>query len=162
KNRLASALRGVLFLAIPSMFGLILLGRPLVALLYERGKFTPESTGATAWALAFFALGIAGHAGLEVLSRAFYALSDTKTPVLVGLGSMLSNIALSIVFIRFIGDPSSLEHGPFAGLALANSITTLLEALALWWLLRRRIGTINDRYVWSGVWRTLAAALVMS
>jgi putative peptidoglycan lipid II flippase len=162
KNRLASALRGVLFLAIPSTFGLILLGRPLVALLYERGEFTPESSSATAWALAFFALGIAGHAGLEVLSRAFYALSDTRTPVLVGVASLLSNIALSALFIRFIGDPASLEHGPFAGLALANSVTTLLEALALWWLLRRRIGGINDSYIWNGVWRTLAAGLVMS
>jgi len=162
KDRLGSALRGVLFLAIPSTFGLILLGRPLVALLYERREFTPASTSATAWALAFFAVGIAGHAGLEVLSRAFYALSDTRTPVIVGLVSMLSNIALSILFIRFIGDPASRERGPFAGLALANSVTTLLEALALWWLLRRRTGSINDRYVWDGFWRTLTAALVMS
>jgi putative peptidoglycan lipid II flippase len=162
KDRLASALRGVLFLAIPSTLGLILLGRPLVALLYERGEFTPESTGATAWALAFFALGIAGHAGLEVLSRAFYALADTRTPVMVGLASMVSNIILSVIFIRFIGDPTSLERGPFAGLALANSVTTLLEALALWWVLRRRIGSINDGYVWGGIWRTLAGALAMS
>ncbi|MEO8607231.1 MAG: murein biosynthesis integral membrane protein MurJ [Chloroflexota bacterium] len=162
KDRLASALRSVLFLAIPSTLGLILLGRPLIALLYERGEFTVESTNATAWALAFFALGIAGHAGLEVLSRAFYALSDTRTPVVVGLASMLSNIVLSIVFIRFIGDPTSLERGPFAGLALANSITTLLEALALWWVLRRRIGSINDSYVWGGIWRTLIGAATMS
>jgi putative peptidoglycan lipid II flippase len=162
RDRLASALRGVLFLAIPSTLGLILLGRPLIALLYERGEFTPESTNATAWALAFFALGIAGHAGLEVLSRAFYALSDTRTPVVVGLASMLSNIVLSVIFIRFIGDPTSLEHGPFAGLALANSVTTLLEALALWWVLRRRIGSINDRYVWGGIWRTLVGAAAMS
>jgi putative peptidoglycan lipid II flippase len=161
KDRLASALRAVLFLAIPSTVGLILLGRPVVALLYERGNFTPESTGATAWALAFFALGIAGHAGLEVLSRAFYALSDTRTPVFVGLASMISNIVLSVIFIRFIGDPTSLENGPFAGLALANSVTTLLEALALWWLLRRRIGSINDSYVWGGIWRTLAGSLAM-
>jgi len=162
KNRLAGVLRGVLFLAIPSTAGLILLGRPLVALLYERGEFMPESTSATAWALAFYALGIAGHAGLEVLSRAFYALSDTRTPVVVGLVSMLSNITLSVIFIRFIGDPASLERGPFAGLALANSVTTLLEALALWWLLRRRIGSLNDDYVWNGLWRTGAAAMAMA
>jgi putative peptidoglycan lipid II flippase len=75
---------------------------------------------------------------------------------------MLSNIVLSIVFIRFIGDPTSLERGPFAGLALANSVTTLLEALVLWWVLRRRIGSINDRYVWGGIWRTLIGAAAMS
>jgi putative peptidoglycan lipid II flippase len=75
---------------------------------------------------------------------------------------MLSNITFSVIFIRFIGDPASLERGPFAGLALANSVTTLVEALALWWVLRRRIGNINDGYVWSGIWRTLAAGVAMS
>ena len=162
KDRLARALRGVLFLAIPATFGLITLGRPLIAFAFQRGEFTAESVDATAWALAFFAIGIAGHGGLEVLSRAFYALSDTLTPVLVGVVSLVANIILSLVFIQFIGDPDSLAHGPFAGLALANSITTLMEALTLWWLLRRRIGNLNDRYVWRGLWRTLAASFAMT
>jgi putative peptidoglycan lipid II flippase len=162
KERFAGALRGVLFLAIPATFGLMLLGRPVIAILFQRGEWTTQSTDATAWALTFFALGMAGHAALEVLSRAFYALADTQTPVVVGMISMISNIILSIVFIRVIGDPTSLERGPFAGLALANSITTLLEGLALWWLLRRRIGDLRDGYVGDGVVKTLGAALIMS
>jgi putative peptidoglycan lipid II flippase len=161
KDRLSSALRGVLFLALPATFGLMLLGRPLIALVFQRDAFTPESVDATAWALAFFAVGIAGHSLLEVLSRAFYALSDTLTPVIIGVASLVANIILSLILVRVIGDPNSLSRGPFAGLALANSITTLLEALALWWLLRRRIGNINDGYVWGGLWRTLLASLVM-
>ncbi len=161
KDRLATALRGVLFLALPATVGAILLGEPLIALLFQRGEWTPQDTTATAWALAFFALGIAGHAGLEVLSRAFYALEDTRTPVIVGVISLVSNIALSAVFIRLIGDPTSLTRGPFAGLALANSLTTLLEALALWALLRRRIGSLNDAYMLEGLLRTGAAALLM-
>ena len=52
---------------------------------------------------------------------------------------MLSNIVLNLIFIQFIGDPQSLARGAFAGLALANAITTIVEALALWWLLRRRL-----------------------
>jgi peptidoglycan biosynthesis protein MviN/MurJ (putative lipid II flippase) len=75
--------------------------------------------------------------------------------------SLVSNIALSAVFIRLIGDPTSLTRGPFAGLALANSLTTLLEALALWTLLRRRIGSLNDAYMLEGLLRTGAAALLM-
>lgn len=161
KDRLARALRSVLFLAIPATVGLIVLGQPLIGLLLERRAWTGEMTAGTAWALSFFAVGIAGHAGLEVLSRAFYALSDTRTPVLVGVISLIANILLSLTFIQFIGDPTQLAHGPFAGLALANSVTTLLEALALWWLLRRRIGDLNDRYLLDGILRVSGASAVM-
>jgi putative peptidoglycan lipid II flippase len=161
KDRLARAMRGVLFLALPATVALIALGEPLVTVLYQRGEWTAEDTAATAWALAFYATGIAGFALLEVLSRAFYALADTWTPVRVGVAAMLANIALSLVFIQFIGEPGSLARGPFAGLALANALTTLLEALALWWLLRRRIGGVNDSYVLDGAARAGLAALAM-
>lgn len=161
KDRLAGALRGVLFLAIPATVGLVVLGEPVIAVLFEHGEWTPESTAATAWALAFFAVGVVGFAALEILSRAFYALSDTRTPVGVGVAAMVTNIALSLVFIRFIGDPASLSRGPFAGLALANAVTTLVEALALWWLLRRRIGGMGDRALAGITLRVLAASGVM-
>lgn len=167
KDRLANALRAVLFLSFPATVAFIVLGEPLVSI-FERREWTAESTAATAWALSFYALGIAGFALLEVLSRAFYALSDTRTPVIVGIGAMLSNIALSLLFIRLIGEPGSLARGPFAGLALANSLTTLIEALVLWWLMRRRIGHlgaisgISDHYILQGAWRALAAAGLMA
>jgi putative peptidoglycan lipid II flippase len=161
RQRLSSAMRGVLFLSFPASVGLIVLGVPVIGALFERGDWTQVDTLATAWALSFFALGIAGHSLLEVLSRAFYALSDTWTPVRVGIAAMVTNIILSIVFIQLIGDPNSLGRGPFAGLALANSLTTLLEGVVLWWLLRRRIGGINDRFVLSGALRALLAALGM-
>lgn len=167
KQRLSGALRGVLFLSLPATIGMILLGEPVIAVLFQRLEWTAENTVATAWALSFFAIGIAGHSLLEVLSRAFYALSDTKTPVIIGIVSMVSNIILSIILIRVLGDAQQLARGPFAGLALANSLTTLLEGMALWWLMRRRIGSqgeirgINDGEVFSMMWRTLLAALGM-
>lgn len=161
RDRLASALRSVLFLAFPASVGLIVLGGPVVSVLFERGAWTSESTAATAWALSFFTLGMAGHAGLEVLSRAFYALADTWTPVRIGIAAMVSNIILSVIFIQFIGIKGDLARGPFAGLALANSLTTLLEAAALWWLLRRRTGGIHDAYILRGAGRALLAALGM-
>ncbi|HLV34720.1 MAG TPA: murein biosynthesis integral membrane protein MurJ [Spirillospora sp.] len=161
KDRLATALRSVLFLAFPAMIALVLLGGPLVEVLYQRGEWTAEHTQAAAWALAFYATGMAGFALLEVLSRAFYALADTWTPVKIGTAAMISNIVLSIIFIQFIGDWSSLARGPFAGLALANALTTNLEALGLWWLLRRRIGSINDGQVLRGAGKALAASLGM-
>jgi putative peptidoglycan lipid II flippase len=161
KDRLAGALRGVLFLAFPATVGMILLGAPAIRLLLQYGAWTAESTAATAWALSFFALGIAGHALLEVLSRAFYALADTRTPVVVGVASMVANIVLSLILIRVIGTPGDLSRGSFAGLALANSLTTLLEGAALWLLLRRRIGDLHDRTVLDSAARALIAALAM-
>jgi putative peptidoglycan lipid II flippase len=161
KNRLSSVLRSVLFLSFPATAVLILLGNALVSL-FERGEWTDVSTRATAWALAFYAIGIAGFSLLEVLSRAFYALSDTWTPVKIGIVSMVSNIVLSLIFVQVIGVQGSLVRGPFAGLALANSLTTILESLVLWWLLRRRLGSVNDAYVLGGTWRTIVASLAMA
>jgi putative peptidoglycan lipid II flippase len=160
KARLASAMRNALFLAIPATVGLILMGEPAVSL-FEQGAWTSESTRATAWALSFYATGLAGFVLLEILARAFYALEDTWTPVLVGIGAMASNIALNYVFIQFIGDPKSLEHGAFAGLAFANASTSLVEALFLWWLMRRRIGSIQDGYMLDGIIKSTVAAVIM-
>ncbi len=161
RERLASAIRSVLFLSLPATVALILLGEPLVAFIAQRGLWTTESTRATAWALGFFALGIAGHSLLEVLSRAFYALADTWTPVWVGAVALLANIALSFVFIQWVGDSHSLVRGSFAGLALANSITTLLEGAVLWVLLARRVGGIHDRITLGRMARVALASLVM-
>ncbi len=167
KDRLALAMRNVLYLSFPASACLIVLGEPLVSIL-QRGNWTTESTQAVAWALSFYAIGIAGFALLEVLSRAFYALEDTRTPVVAGLGAMLSNIVLNLIFIQFIGDPESLARGAFAGLALANAITTIAEALLLWWLIRRRLNNLgtstglHDRKILLSAGGSLLAASAMA
>jgi putative peptidoglycan lipid II flippase len=161
RRTLAGAVRSVLFLAIPASVGLIVLGEPLVTLLFQRGAWSAEATAGTAWALQFFALGLVGHALLEILARAFYALHDTWTPVLVGVITMLLNIALNAALINVIGDPDSLARGPAAGLALAMTLATAIETTTLWVILRRRIGGMDGPRVWALVWRTLAAAVIM-
>jgi putative peptidoglycan lipid II flippase len=161
RERLASAVKGVLFLALPAAVGLVVLGEPVIRAVFERNAWTLEHSRAAAWALTFLAIGVAGHALLELLSRAFYALADTWTPVSVGIASMVSNIVLSLIFIRFIGDPNDLARGAFAGLALANSLTTLAEAAVLWWLLRRRIGSLHDAAVFASIGRAALAATGM-
>lgn len=167
KNRLSQAMRNVLFLSFPAAALLIVLGEPLVSSL-QRGEWTVESTQAVAWALSFYALGLAGFALLEVLSRAFYALEDTWTPVLAGLVAMLSNIALSLILVQLVGDPRKLAGGAFAGLALANALTTVVEALALWWLMRRRLAAegsspdIHDRAIIRSAVGSLLLSLAMA
>ncbi len=160
KDRLASAMRSVLFLAFPATVAFIVMGEPIVSI-FERGEWTYESTQGTAWALAFYATGIAGFVLLEVLSRAFYALADTWTPVKIGIVTMLSNIVFSLIFIQFIGNPDNLARGSFAGLAFANASTTLVESLVLWWLISRRIGGIKDRFIITGSVKAIIASLIM-
>ncbi len=162
KERLVGAMRSILFLAVPATAVLILLGQPIVEVLYQRGAFDAEAVAGTAWALAFFSLGVVGHAMLEVLSRAFYALSDTRTPVLIGIGAMLANITLNVILIQFIGDPATLSRGAFGGLALANSLTTLVEAAVLWWLLTRRLQWAEVSELRISVSRMTLATLAMS
>ena len=152
RRTLSQTLRTALFLIIPSAVALLAFGPMIVRLLLERGSFTAESTALVAYALAFYALGLVGHASLEIMVRAFYALHNTWTPVLVGVAAMALNILLSIWWVRYLG---------FGGLALANSTATLLEALLLLILLRRRLGGVDGRALALSVGRTALAAGVM-
>ncbi|HEY72499.1 MAG TPA: murein biosynthesis integral membrane protein MurJ [Thermoflexia bacterium] len=142
RHTLAATLRSVFALCLPATVGLLALGQPLVGLLFERGAFESSSTEAVAWALAFYALGLVGHAGLEIIARAFYALHDTFTPVWVGGLAMGLNVALSLTLPGAFG---SAGLPPHAGLALANSAATLLELAALMALIRRRLDGLEGR-----------------
>lgn len=158
RRSLAASLRGALVLSIPASVGLIVLARPLVALLYQRGEFTARSTELVAWALMWYAAGLVGHALVEILSRAFYALHDTRTPVLVGIGAMSLNVIFSYGFAALF---ARLGWAPHGGLALANSAATGLEAALLLGLMRARLHGLEGRLVWAGVGRSLLAALAM-
>ncbi len=142
RSTLAATLRAVFFLCLPATVGLLVLGRPLVALLFERRMFQASSTEAVAWALALYALGLVGHAGLEIIARAFYALHDTFTPVWVGAVAVGVNVALSLTLPGAFG---LMGWPTFAGLALANSLATLLELVVLLVLIQRRMGGIEGR-----------------
>lgn len=153
RRTLGESLRMVLALAVPAAFGLILLGRPLLALLYQRGAFDAAATEAVYVALRFYALGLAGHACLELAARAFFALQDTVTPLLLAAGSAALNIVLAIALMGPLG---------YGGLALANSIAVTLEVLALLWLLRGRLGGVEGRETLAALARIVAASLVMA
>ncbi|MEM5775067.1 MAG: murein biosynthesis integral membrane protein MurJ, partial [Anaerolineaceae bacterium] len=141
---LAATLRGVLLLALPASLGLILLRTPLVNLVFQRNAFTAQSTEMVAWALLWYAAGLVGHSVVEIVSRAFYALHDTKTPVLVGVGAMGLNLAFSLLFTWLFARMGLMPHG---GLPLANSVATFLEMAILLVLMRRRLNGLFDRTV---------------
>ena len=156
---LASTLRAVLLLAIPSSVGLILLRYPLIRVLYERGEFTSHSTDLVTWALLWYAAGLVGHALVEILSRAFYAMHDTRTPVSVGVVAMGLNVVLSLTFSNLFARIGWMPHG---GLALANSLATALESIALILLMRKRLNGLGGGYIWKGVATSILGTALMA
>jgi putative peptidoglycan lipid II flippase len=158
RHSLASSLRGVLLLSLPASLGLILLRKPLIVLLYQRGEFDTRSTELVAWALLWYAIGLVGHSVVEIVSRAFYALHNTKTPVFVGIAAMSLNIVFSYAFSAIFFRVGWLPHG---GLALANSLATALEMLVLLYLMRRRLKGIEGRSLLQGGLQALGGTVVM-
>jgi putative peptidoglycan lipid II flippase len=155
---LADTLRGILFLALPATVGLLMLSRPVIALVFQRGSFDAASTELVAWALAFYALGLISHSVVEIVSRAFYALRDTRTPVLIGAAAMGLNVLLNFIFAEVFTRAGWRPHG---GLAFANTVATTAEMIGLGWIMRRRLGGLAFARVWPGLWRTALAALYM-
>ncbi len=158
RSSLASSLRGILFMAIPASVGLILLRVPLISFLFQRGKFDEHDVQLTAWALLWYAAGIVGHSVMEILTRAFYAQHDTKTPVIIGSIAMGLNVVFSIAFAKVF---ESLGWFPHGGLALANSLATALEATALFIVMRKRLNGIEGEYIAKGAWRVTLSTLGM-
>lgn len=140
----AATLRGALLLAIPAAVGVILLRYPIIRVFYERGEFTAHSTDLVTWALLWYSIGLVGHSLVEISSRAFYALHNTKTPVLVGVAAMSLNLVFSLTLPAGFAKLGWMPHG---GLALANTLATALEAAALLVLLRRQMKGLNGRAI---------------
>ncbi|HIP97410.1 MAG TPA: murein biosynthesis integral membrane protein MurJ [Anaerolineae bacterium] len=152
RSTLSATLRTILYLTIPASVGLYVLRTPVIQLLFQRGAFKAGSTAAVAWALQFYVLGLVAHSAVEIVVRAFYALHDTRTPVLIGGAAMGLNVLLSLALIR------PLAHG---GLALANSIATTLEMIGLLVILRGRLQGMEGRRIAASLVRIGAAAAAM-
>jgi putative peptidoglycan lipid II flippase len=149
---LSGSLRAIFSLTIPAAVGLLVLGRPIIRILFERGEFTAESTSLVFFALQFYALGLITHSMLEVVARAFFAQQDTLTPLLVSFFTTALNIALALWLVR------PLLHG---GLALANSIAIGVESLIGLVILHRRWGDIEARRLVTSVLKSGVSAAVM-
>ncbi|GAC1315404.1 MAG: murein biosynthesis integral membrane protein MurJ [Chloroflexota bacterium] len=147
------SLRLILFLTIPASIGLIVLGEPIIRLFFEHNKFDAVSTAGTASAMVFYALGLAGHATVEIVDRVFYARNDTRTPVIAAVTAVCVNIVFSLILMR-----TGLS---FRGLALANSIAALVEAGVLIRLVSTHLPGLSLGRLTTPALRILAASLVM-
>jgi putative peptidoglycan lipid II flippase len=158
RKTLSDSLKLVFLMTLPSACGLIVLGEPIIRLIYERGAFSAASTTMTAYALTGYAIGLTGYAAIKILSPAFYALNDAKTPMIIAIASIAVNAIASYAF-REILMTYNLGH---VGVALATSSVALVNFFALFLLMRKRIKGINGGEILSSFIRIAIASVVMS
>ncbi|MEW6227539.1 MAG: murein biosynthesis integral membrane protein MurJ [Bacillota bacterium] len=133
----AEAVRMINFILVPVAVGMAALRVPLVRLAFERGAFDARATEATAWALLFFCAGVGVFTVRDTVNRAFFALQDTTTPMIVGAVSVGINIVANLLLV------GPLQHG---GLALGTSLAAVFGVGVLLWRLRERVramGTVR-------------------
>ena len=176
RSGLTQTLRALLFVVVPSAVGLVMLRVPIIQFLFERKEFTQETTLAVAWALGFYGFGLIAHSLIEVISRAYFALQDTFTPVIIGGITITANIVLSLLLIPVVGDascftaeaakalqpPACFVVGPQGALALANTIASTAEVFILLWFLRSKLGGIEVGKLLDSTIRLLLAAGAMA
>lgn len=131
KKTVIFSLENIFFIMCPAMVMLLLFAAPVIRVLFQRGEFGVYSTGITAFALSFYALGLFSFGGIKILVTAFYALQDTKTPVKVAAVCLAVNATLNFILMW------PLKIG---GIALASAIAGTADFLALFYLLNKRLG----------------------
>lgn len=150
RTTLASALRPLVFLSMPAAVVLFFFRTAIVQTLFQSGAFSSESTALVAAPLGFLAAGLVGYALVEALTRAFYAMHDTRTPVIAGIAIIVLNVAMGAALLDRMG---------YLALALSLSVSTTVEALILIAVLRGRLGDMSPR-AWHWLLRALGATVL--
>jgi putative peptidoglycan lipid II flippase len=153
RNTVSRGLGLMLMLNVPATVGLFVLATPIVQLLFEHGRFLPADTAATAAAVRFYAIGLAGYSAVRIASPTFYAIGESRIPAMVSGGAIAVNIIASVALVRAIG---------FQGLALGTSIASMANGGALVWLLRRRLGRLDGRRLRVTLFKAMASSVVMA
>ena len=152
RETISRGLRMMLMLNVPATIGLMVLARPIVALLLQRGRFTAYDTAATAAALVCYAPGLLAYSAVKIASPTFYSLRDSRTPVLVSVASVLANLIINLALVGMFG---------FRGLAAGTALAATFNAGSLLWLLRRRLSGIDETRIGVALANILVASAVM-
>ena len=152
RETISLGVRMVLLVLIPASIGLILIGRPLISLLFEHGAFISRDTLMTSQALFYYSLGLLAMGEVMVLNRAFYSFQDVLTPVKVSLAVLALNILLNFLLI------SPLKH---SGLALATSLSMIFNVTILFFLLRKRLKRLEGKKILFSLIKVSFIAMVM-
>ncbi len=138
KKALAQAITGINLLVIPATVGSLFFAEPIVTLLFGRGAFDEQAIAMTSAAFFFYSIGMIGYGLREVLSRAFYSMQDTRTPMINAAIAMLLNIVLNFILSKYLG---------IGGLALATSIAAIFGTFLLYISLRKKIGPLDMKNI---------------
>jgi putative peptidoglycan lipid II flippase len=152
RSTLAQGLGLMFFLNLPATIGLMVLARPIIAVIFEHGEFTPSDTVATAAALQLYAIGLIGYSVVRIISPTFYAIGRSRVPVTVSALSVVVNVAINVTLVGYIG---------YRGLALGTSITAIINASVQLWLLRRELHGIEGARIATSFARVAIASAVM-
>jgi putative peptidoglycan lipid II flippase len=142
----------IILLVIPISVGAIALSTPIVKLLFERGAFDSKATSMTAIALAMYSIGLVAYGLREIISKVFYSLQDTKTPMINGAIAMGLNVVLNLALVKIMGH---------AGLALATSISALICTFLLFRSLKKKIGDFGQIKILQTTIKSLIASITM-
>lgn len=147
-----SSVNIIIVLIVPISVGSIVLAHPIVRILFERGAFNAHATDMTAIALVFYSVGMLGFGLRDILGKIFYSLKDTKTPMTNGIVSVVINIILNLILIRYMGH---------AGLALATSISSLVCIVIMFISLKKRMGYFGQDKIIRATIKSIIAAVIM-
>lgn len=142
----------IILLIIPISMGAIVLSNPIVKILFQRGAFDSKATNMTAIALVFYSIGLIGFGLRDILGKVFYAIQDTKTPMINGAISMILNIVLNLLLIKPMGH---------VGLAFATSISAIVCILLLFYSLSKKIGYFGQDKIIKNTLKSIVASIVM-
>ncbi len=152
KGTVSFSLKTVFTIMIPAAVGLMVLGGPIVRILFQRGAFTEYSTAITVNALFFYTFGLFAYAGIKILVGVYYSMGDTRTPVKTAAVALGINVVLNLILMW------PLKIG---GLALATSIAATTNFVALYVLLNKRIGDIGTSQILASLGRICVSTAVM-
>lgn len=152
KRSLREAVNSTSILVIPASIGAIVFSEPIVRVLFMRGAFDQIALELSSSALMFYSVGMMGFGLREILSRAFYSLQDTHTPMVNASLGIILNIILNIILSKFLG---------IGGLALATSIAGLFTTFLLFLGLMKKIGALGMKEMLIVILKTLVASIAM-
>ena len=151
-SSVVQSINSVILLVIPISVGAMVLATPIVKLLFQRGEFDARATSMTAIALVMYSIGMVAFGLRDILGKVFYALQDTKTPMINGAIAMIMNIVLNIILVKYL---------QLAGLALATSISAIVCIFLLFGSLKKKMGYFGQDKIIKTTIKSIISAVIM-
>ena len=151
-SSVVQSINSIILLVVPISIGAIVLAAPIVKLLFQRGEFDARATSMTAIVLIMYSIGMVAFGLRDILGKVFYALQDTKTPMINGAMAMIMNIVLNIILVKYL---------ELAGLALATSISAIVCIFLLFVSLKKKIGYFGQDKIIKTTIKSILSAVAM-